>query len=150
MKLPFIRLELDSIFMGPKMVNLGETLSLSLNGNYMIPKRRDGVVEFMGSVRFGEQGGGQKMEINMDMEMNGEVKIGGEKVKEMGEIRGFVKGKKMNKEFLEKWIKCDGKRVRRSDYFELYEIMDKNEEEDEFYLPDIKVDGIDYYVRYSK
>lgn len=149
MKLPFIRLELDSIFMGPKMVNLGETLSLSLNGNYMIPKRRDGVVEFMGSVRFGEQGGGQKMEINMDMEMNGEVKIGGEKLKEMGEIRGFVKGKKMNKEFLEKWIKCDGKRVRRSDYFELYEIMDKNEEEDEFYLPDIKVDGIDYYVRYS-
>ena len=39
----------------PKLVHLGETLQIGLNQNYMIPRKRDGVVEFMGAVRFGEE-----------------------------------------------------------------------------------------------
>ena len=147
MKLPFIKMEVDSVFVCPQVVNLGDTLHLGLNSNYMVPKRRDGVVEFMGSVRFGEEGSGQVMEVNMDMDVRGGLRVGGESLVMVGEVRGFVRGMKVDGG---SWVLCDGKRVRRSDYYELYERMGEvREDGDEFYLPDIKQEGIDYYVRFK-
>lgn len=147
LKLSFIKMDVDPIFVCPQIVNLGDTLHLGLNSNYMIPKRRDGIVEFMGSVRFGEEGSGQTMEVNMEMDVKGNMKVNGEDIMIIGEVKGVVRGIKVD---MGKWVKCDGKRVRRSDYYELYEKMgDIKEDGDEFYLPDIKQEGIDYYVRFK-
>ena len=150
LKLPFIKLDVDSAFVCPQIVNLGETLSLKLNSNYMVPKRRDGVVEFMGSIRFGEQGSGQKMEVNMDMNVEGDIKIRGEKLQYIGEIKCFVDGIRLDEQFMEKWVKCDGARVKRSQYYDLYDKLEGVKEDgDDFYLPDIKQEGIVYYVRFK-
>jgi len=160
MKLPFIKISSDPVFTCTQIVNLGETLNLGLNPNYMIPKRRDGVVEFMGSVRFGEEGSGQKMQVNMDMEVTGEseikgklkaksLEINGENFQIVGEVKGFWNKVNLEDNFLNSWIKCDGKRVKRSDFYELYKALNIEEDEDEFHLPDIHSDNIDYYIRFK-
>jgi len=160
LKLPFIKISSDPVFTCTQVVNLGETLNLGLNQNYMIPKRRDGVVEFMSSVRFGEEGTGQKMQVHMDMEVTGEVEykgklkvnrlqIDGNNLYKIGEIKSFWNKVKIDDEFLKKWVKCDGKRVKKSDYYELYKALGLEGEEDEFYLPDIKMENVDYYVYFS-
>lgn len=149
LKLPFIKISSDPVFTVTQMVNLGETLNLGLNPNYMIPKRREGVVEFMSSVRFGEEGTGQRMEVNMELDVYGDVnfrrnvKINNERLFQIGEIRGIWEKIHLDENFHKNWTKCDGKRVKKSDYPELGEILG----EDEFYLPDIKADNIDYYIR---
>lgn len=158
-RLPFIKISSDPVFTCTQVVNLGETLNLGLNQNYMIPKRRDGVVEFMSSVRFGEEGTGQKMEVNMEMLVRGDaefkgnlrvnrLEVNGEKMSEIGEIRGYWDKVKMSDKFLESWVKCDGKRVKRSDFYDLYKALGEGED-DEFNLPDIKMENMDYYIRYK-
>lgn len=149
-KLPFIKIQTDPVFTCTQIVNLGDTLSIGLNQNYMIPKRRDGMVEFMSSVKFGEEGTGQKMQINMEMDITSDVdfkkniKIGGTKLYEIGEIKSFWNKIKLNESFYKFWTKCDGKRVSRAEYPELAELLG---EEEDFYLPDIKTEGLDYYIR---
>lgn len=147
LKLPFIKIETDQMFVCPQVVNLGDSLHIGLNNNYMIPRKRDGVVEFMGAVRFGDEGSGQKMEVNMELDVKGKFRIGGEEIFCLGEIRGFARGVKIDDK---KWAICDGKRVKRSQYYELYkEMQEKKEDGDDFYLPDIKHESIDYYIRHS-
>ena len=150
LKLPFIKIQCDPVLTCNQLVNLGETLTIGLNQNYMIPKRRDGVIEFMSSVRFGEEGSGQKMEINMEMDVKSEVNLGsnvkidGRKIYEIGEIKCFWDRIEMDEHFLKYWTKCDGKRVKKSDYPELARILN---EDDDFYLPDLKKDGMEFYIR---
>jgi hypothetical protein len=147
LKLPFLKIETDAMFIAPKMVHLGETLQIGLNQNYMIPRKRDGVVEFMGAVRFGEEGSGQTMEVHMELDVRGKMRVGGENLFFPGEIRVVARGVKMDEK---KWLLCDGKRVKRSQYYELYKAMeDKKEDGDDFYLPDLKHEGIEYYIRHS-
>jgi len=97
--------------------------------------------------------------VNMEMDVRGEVsvrgrmrvgelEVGGEGLWEVGEMRCFREGVRVGERFLERWVKCDGKRVRRSDYYELFKKLGIEEENDEFYLPDIKVDGVDYYIKF--
>ena len=149
-RLPFLKVQTDPAFTCTQMVNLGETLVLGLNQNYMIPKRRDGVVEFMSSIKFGEEGGGQKMYVNMDMEVKSEVNFMGEirqrgvGLSYIGEIRSFWGKIKLDDNFMRDWVRCDGKRVKRNDYPELSRVLG---EEEEFYLPDIKGENIEYYMR---
>lgn len=149
MKLPFIKISSDPVFTVTQMVNLGETLNLGLNPNYMIPKRRDGIVEFLSNIRFGEEGSGQKMEVNMELEVKsdvvfmGNVRVNENKLYYLGEIRAFWDRMKPDENFLKYWVKCDGARVRKTDYPELGEIMN----EEEFYLPDLKADNMQYYIR---
>jgi len=150
LKLPFIKIQCDPVLTCNQLVNLGETLTIGLNQNYMIPKRRDGVIEFMSSVRFGEEGSGQKMEINMEMDVKSEVNLGsnvkidGRKIYEIGEIKCFWDRIEMDEQFLKYWTKCDGKRVKKSEYPELARILN---EDDDFYLPDLKKDGMEFYIR---
>ena len=147
LKLPFLKIETDAMFIAPKLVHLGETLQIGLNHNYMIPRKRDGIVEFMGAVRFGEEGSGQTMEVNMELDVRGKMRVDGEKLFFPGEIRMVARGVKMDEK---KWLLCDGKRVKRSQYYELYKIIEeKKEDGDDFYLPDMKHDGIEYYIRHS-
>ncbi len=145
LKLPFLKIETDAMFIAPKLVHLGETLQIGLNQNYMIPKKRDGVVEFMGAVRFGEEGSGQTMEVHMELDIRGKMKVAGETLFFPGEIRAVAKGIKMDEK---KWLLCDGKRVKRSQYYELYRAMEeKKEDGDDFYLPDVKHEAMEYYIR---
>ena len=145
LKLPFLKIETDAMFIAPKMVNLGETLQIGLNQNYMIPRKRDGVVEFMGAVRFGEEGSGQTMEVHMELDVRGKMRVAGETLFFPGEIRAVAKGVKMDEK---RWLLCDGKRVKRSQYYELYRALDeKKEDGDDFYLPDVKHEGMEYYIR---
>ena len=147
LKLPFLKIETDAMFIAPKMVHLGETLQIGLNQNYMIPRKRDGVVEFMGAVRFGEEGSGQTMEVHMELDVRGKMRVGGENLFFPGEIRVVARGVKMDEK---KWLLCDGKRVKRSQYYELYQVMEeKKEDGDDFYLPDVKHDAMEYYIRHS-
>ena len=147
LKLPFLKIETDAMFIAPKMVNLGETLQIGLNQNYMIPRKRDGVVEFMGAVRFGEEGSGQTMEVHMELDIRGKMRVAGETLFFPGEIRAVAKGVKMDEK---RWLLCDGKRVKRSQYYELYCAMEeKKEDGDDFYLPDVKHENIEYYIRSS-
>jgi hypothetical protein len=146
LKLPFLKIETDAMFIAPKLVNLGETLQIGLNQNYMIPRKRDGVVEFMGAVRFGEEGSGQTMEVHMELDVRGKMRVGGENLFFPGEIRVVARGVKMDEQ---RWLLCDGKRVKRSQYYELYKAMDeKKEDGDDFYLPDVKHESMEYYIRY--
>ncbi len=146
LKLPFLKIETDAMFITPKLVHLGETLQIGLNQNYMIPRKRDGVVEFMGAVRFGEEGSGQTMEVHMELDVRGKMRVGGENLFFPGEIRIVAKGVKMDEK---KWLLCDGKRVKRSQYYELYRAMeDKKEDGDDFYLPDLKHESMEYYIRH--
>ncbi|NBT84867.1 MAG: pseudouridine synthase, partial [Betaproteobacteria bacterium] len=46
-RLPFIKISSDPVFTCTQVVNLGETFNLGLNQNYMIPKIREGVAEFL-------------------------------------------------------------------------------------------------------
>ena len=40
--------------------------------------------------------------------------------------------------------------VKRSQYYELYKVIEeKNEDGDDFYLPDVKHDAMEYYIRTS-
>jgi hypothetical protein len=145
LKLPFLKIETDAMFIAPKLVHLGETLQIGLNQNYMIPRKRDGVVEFMGAVRFGEEGSGQTMEVHMELDIRGKMKVAGENLFFPGEIRVVAKGVKMDEK---KWLLCDGKRVKRSHYYELYRAMEeKKEDGDDFYLPDVKHEAMEYYIR---
>jgi len=150
LRLPFIKVQADPVFTCTQMVNLGETLMIGLNQNYMVPKRRDGVVEFLSSVRFGEEGTGQRMVVNMDVDVSSEVnvsgrlRLGGVDVVMVGEVRGFCVGLRFGEKFMDCWARCDGKRVGRSEYPELARMMGV---EDDFYLPDIRGDGLEYYVR---
>ena len=145
LKLPFLKIETDAMFIAPKLVHLGETLQIGLNQNYMIPRKRDGVVEFMGAVRFGEEGSGQTMEVHMELDIRGKMKVAGETLFFPGEIRAVAKGIKMDEK---KWLLCDGKRVKRSQYYELYRAMEeKKEDGDDFYLPDVKHEAMEYYIR---
>ena len=145
LKLPFLKIETDAMFIAPKMVNLGETLQIGLNQNYMIPRKRDGVVEFMGAVRFGEEGSGQTMEVHMELDIRGKMRVAGETLFFPGEIRAVAKGVKMDEK---RWLLCDGKRVKRSQYYELYCAMEeKKEDGDDFYLPDVKHEAMEYYIR---
>jgi len=145
LKLPFLKIETDAMFIAPKMVNLGETLQIGLNQNYMIPRKRDGVVEFMGAVRFGEEGSGQTMEVHMELDVRGKMRVAGETLFFPGEIRAVAKGVKMDEK---RWLLCDGKRVKRSQYYELYRALDeKKEDGDDFYLPDVKHEAMEYYIR---
>lgn len=145
LKLPFLKIETDAMFIAPKMVNLGETLQIGLNQNYMIPRKRDGVVEFMGAVRFGEEGSGQTMEVHMELDVRGKMRVAGETLFFPGEIRAVARGVKMDEM---RWLLCDGKRVKRSQYYELYRVLDeKKEDGDDFYLPDVKHEEMDYYIR---
>ena len=145
LKLPFLKIETDAMFIAPKLVHLGETLQIGLNQNYMIPRKRDGVVEFMGAVRFGEEGSGQTMEVHMELDIRGKMKVAGETLFFPGEIRAVAKGIKMDEK---KWLLCDGKRVKRSHYYELYRAMEeKKEDGDDFYLPDVKHEAMEYYIR---
>ena len=147
LKLPFLKIETDAMFIAPKMVNLGETLQIGLNQNYMIPRKRDGVVEFMGAVRFGEEGSGQTMEVHMELDVRGKMRVAGETLFFPGEIRAVAKGVKMDEM---RWLLCDGKRVKRSQYYELYRAMEeKKEDGDDFYLPDVKHEAMEYYIRSS-
>jgi len=147
LKLPFLKIETDAMFIAPKMVNLGETLQIGLNQNYMIPRKRDGVVEFMGAVRFGEEGSGQTMEVHMELDIRGKMRVAGENLFFPGEIRAVAKGVKMDER---RWLLCDGKRVKRSQYYELYKAMEeKKEDGDDFYLPDVKHEVMEYYIRSS-
>ena len=147
LKLPFLKIETDAMFIAPKIVSLGETLQIGLNQNYMIPRKRDGVVEFMGAVRFGEEGSGQTMEVHMELDICGKMRVGGENLFFVGEIRVVARGVKMDEK---RWLLCDGKRVKRSQYYELYKAMDeKKEDGDDFYLPDIKHEGMEYFIRHS-
>jgi hypothetical protein len=147
LKLPFLKIETDAMFIAPKMVHLGETLQIGLNQNYMIPRKRDGVVEFMGAVRFGEEGSGQTMEVHMELDVRGKMRVAGETLFFPGEIRSVAKGVKMDEK---RWLLCDGKRVKRSQYYELYRAMEeKKEDGDDFYLPDVKHDAMEYYIRSS-
>ena len=147
LKLPFLKIETDAMFIAPKLVHLGETLQIGLNQNYMIPRKRDGIVEFMGAVRFGEEGSGQTMEVNMELDVRGKMRVAGENLFFPGEIRTVAKSVRMDEK---KWLHCDGKRVKRSQYYELYKaIEEKKEDGDDFYLPDIKHDEMDYYIRHS-
>ena len=146
LKLPFLKIETDAMFIAPKMVHLGETLQIGLNQNYMIPRKRDGVVEFMGAVRFGEEGSGQTMEVHMELDVRGKMRVGGENLFFPGEIRVVARGVKMDEK---RWLLCDGKRVKRSQYYELYKAMDEKQEDgDDFYLPDVKHESMEYYIRY--
>jgi hypothetical protein len=145
LKLPFLKIETDAMFIAPKLVNLGETLQIGLNQNYMIPRKRDGVVEFMGAVRFGEEGSGQTMEVHMELDVRGKMRVAGESLFFPGEIRAVAKGVKMDEK---RWLLCDGKRVKRSQYYELYQVLEeKKEDGDDFYLPDVKHDALEYYIR---
>ena len=145
LKLPFLKIETDAMFIAPKLVHLGETLQIGLNQNYMIPRKRDGIVEFMGAVRFGEEGSGQTMEVHMELDVRGKMRVAGENLFFPGEIRTVAKGVKMDEK---RWLLCDGKRVKRSQYYELYRAMEeKNEDGDDFYLPDIKHEAMEYYIR---
>jgi hypothetical protein len=145
LKLPFVKIETDAMFIAPKLVHLGETLQIGLNQNYMIPRKRDGVVEFMGAVRFGEEGSGQTMEVHMELDIRGKMRVDGENLFIPGEIRAVAKGVKIDEK---KWLLCDGKRVKRSQYYELYRVMEeKREDGDDFYLPDLKHEGMEYYIR---
>jgi hypothetical protein len=147
LKLPFLKIETDAMFIAPKLVHLGETLQIGLNQNYMIPRKRDGIVEFMGAVRFGEEGSGQTMEVHMELDVRGKMKVAGENLFFPGEIQTVAKGVRMDEK---KWLLCDGKRVKRSQYYELYKAMEeKNEDGDDFYLPDVKHEAMDYYIRHS-
>jgi hypothetical protein len=147
LKLPFLKIETDSMFIAPKLVHLGETLQIGLNQNYMIPRKRDGVVEFMGAVRFGEEGSGQTMEVHMELDVRGKMRVAGESLFFLGEIRTVAKGVKMDEK---RWLLCDGKRVKRSQYYELYKAMEeKKEDGDDFYLPDVKHDSMEYFIRHS-
>lgn len=147
LKLPFLKIETDAMFIAPKMVNLGETLQIGLNQNYMIPRKRDGVVEFMGAVRFGEEGSGQTMEVHMELDVRGKMRVAGENLFFPGEIRAVARGVKMDEK---RWLLCDGKRVKRSQYYELYRAMEeKKEDGDDFYLPDVKHEAMEYYIRTS-
>jgi hypothetical protein len=147
LKLPFLKIETDAMFIAPKIVHLGETLQIGLNQNYMIPRKRDGVVEFMGAVRFGEEGSGQTMEVHMELDVRGKMRVGGENLFFPGEIRTVARGVKMDEK---RWLLCDGKRVKRSQYYELYRAMEeKKEDGDDFYLPDIKHEGMEYFIRHS-
>lgn len=147
LKLPFLKIETDAMFIAPKLVHLGETLQIGLNQNYMIPRKRDGIVEFMGAVRFGEEGSGQTMEVHMELDVRGKMRVAGENLFFPGEIRTVAKGVKMDEK---RWLLCDGKRVKRSQYYELYKaIEEKSEDGDDFYLPDIKHDSMEYYIRHS-
>jgi hypothetical protein len=148
-KLPFIKVSSDPVFTCTQVVNFGDTLNLGLNQNYMIPKIRDGVAEFMTNVRFGEEGSHNKMEINMPVEFQG-----GEKLHYIGEVISFIKGIKLSENFLKKWVKCDGNSVRKSDYYDLYKCICNNNNEndsssDYFNLPNIQSDCIDYYLRFT-
>lgn len=149
-KLPFFKIQTDPVFTCTQVVSLGETLTIGLNQNYMVPKRRDGIVEFLSSVRFGEEGTGQKMQIHMDLDVSSEInisgklKINGNKIYNIGEIKAFWNKIKPDENFLKYWEKCDGKRVKKTEYSELGDFLG---EDDEFYLPDIKGEGIDYYIR---
>ena len=146
LKLPFLKIETDSMFIAPKLVHLGETLQIGLNQNYMIPRKRDGVVEFMGAVRFGEEGSGQTMEVHMELDVRGKMRVAGENLFFPGEIQVVARGVKMDEK---KWLLCDGKRVKRSQYYELYRAMEeKKEDGDDFYLPDVKHEGLEYFIRY--
>lgn len=145
LKLPFLKIETDAMFIAPKLVHLGETLQIGLNQNYMIPRKRDGVVEFMGAVRFGEEGSGQTMEVHMELDIRGKMRVAGENLFFPGEIRAVAKGVKMDEK---KWLLCDGKRVKRSQYYELYRALEeKKEDGDDFYIPDVKHEGMEYYIR---
>jgi hypothetical protein len=147
LKLSFLKIETDAMFIAPKMVHLGETLQIGLNQNYMIPRKRDGIVEFMGAVRFGEEGSGQKMEVHMELDVLGKMRVAGETLFFPGEIKTVARGVKMDEK---RWLLCDGKRVKRSQYYELYHAMEeKKEDGDDFYLPDIKHEAMDYYIRAS-
>ena len=147
LKLPFLKIETDAMFIAPKLVHLGETLQIGLNQNYMIPRKRDGIVEFMGAVRFGEEGSGQTMEVHMELDVRGKMRVAGENLFFPGEIRTVARGVKMDEK---KWLLCDGKRVKRSQYYELYQAMEeKKEDGDDFYLPDVKHEGMEYYIRHS-
>ena len=117
LKLPFLKIETDAMFIAPKLVHLGETLQIGLNQNYMIPRKRDGIVEFMGAVRFGEEGSGQTMEVHMELDVRGKMKISGENLFFPGEIRIVAKGVRMDEK---RWLLCDGKRVKRSQYYVIY------------------------------
>lgn len=149
-KLPFIKIQTDPVFTCTQMVYLGDTLNISLNQNYMVPKRRDGIVEFLSSVKFGEEGTGQRMQIHMDLDVTSEVnfkgvvKENGLKINQIGEIKAIYNKIKLDENFLKKYTKCDGKRVKKNDFPELALALG---EEDEFYIPDIKGDDIDYYIR---
>ncbi len=146
LKLPFLKIETDAMFIAPKLVHLGETLQIGLNQNYMIPRKRDGIVEFMGAVRFGEEGSGQTMEVHMELDVRGKMKVSGENLFFPGEIKTVARGVKMDEK---KWLLCDGKRVKRSQYYELYLAIDgKKEDGDDFYLPDIKHEFMEYYIRH--
>ena len=147
LKLPFLKIETDAMFITPKLVHLGETLQIGLNQNYMIPRKRDGVVEFMGAVRFGEEGSGQTMEVHMELDIRGKMRVAGESLFFLGEIRSVAKGVKMDEK---RWLLCDGKRVKKSQYYELYRVMEeKKEDGDDFYLPDVKHDAMEYFIRHS-
>jgi len=143
LKLSFIKIQTDPIFTCTQMVNLGDTLTIGLNQNYMVPKRRDGIVEFMSSVKFGEEGSGQRMYINMDVDITGELNYGGNKFFEIGEIRLFMERVNISK----CWVKCDGRKLKRNDYPELYNILGK--EEEEFSVPDLKSPENTMYAIYA-
>jgi hypothetical protein len=144
-RLPFIKISSDPVFTCTQVVNLGETFNLGLNQNYMIPKIREGVAEFLTNVRFGEEGSNSRMEINVPVEFKG-----GEKLHYIGEIIGMYRGIRLEESFLKKWVKCDGSSVRKCDYYDLYIRMGADDSgEDNFYLPKIANDVIDYFVRFQ-
>jgi hypothetical protein len=75
------------------------------------------------------------------------MRVAGETLFFPGEIRAVAKGVKIDQK---RWLLCDGKRVKRSQYYELYCAMEeKKEEADDFYLPDLKHDAMEYYIRTS-
>ena len=144
-RLPFIKISSDPVFTCTQVVNLGETFNLGLNQNYMIPKIREGVAEFLTNVRFGEEGSNSHMEINIPVEFKG-----GEKLHYIGEIIGMYNGIRLEESFLKKWVKCDGSSVRKCDYYDLYIRMGADDSgEDNFYLPKITNDVINYFVRFQ-
>jgi len=144
-RLPFIKISSDPVFTCTQVVNLGETFNLGLNQNYMIPKIREGVAEFLTNVRFGEEGSNSHMEINIPVEFKG-----GEKLHYIGEIIGMYRGIRLEESFLKKWVKCDGSSVRKCDYYDLYVRMGADDSgDDNFYLPKITNDVIDYFIRFQ-
>jgi hypothetical protein len=85
------------------------------------------------------------MEINVPVEFKG-----GEKLHYIGEIIGMYRGVRLEESFLKKWVKCDGSSVRKCDYYDLYIRMGVDDSgEDNFDLPKIGNDAIEYFIRFQ-
>jgi len=145
LKNSFIKVLSDTVLTCNQEVNLGETLSININPNYFIPKKKDGFVEVLDNVKLGEEETPNQLEVNLrttfknqsifqgDVKFNGKVEFKKEMFYSMGMMMQCLFFPKDLDE--SKWLKCDGREIRKQDYYDFF--YEQNLENETLTLPNL-------------